>query len=74
MAALAGDSKTDFFKDADRVLLADSRNLGHGGSNGDEFGGDFAVVLRGLMPDILFGDLQPEFDGFADVGQSFLPG
>ena len=60
------------FKNAHRVLLADSRYLGHSASNGDEFRRDFLVFLRGLPPNVLFGNLQPQLDGLPDVAQRFF--
>lgn len=59
MSALACDSETELFKNADRVLLADSRNLGHNRLNRDKFRGDFLVLLCRIATDVFFRDLQP---------------
>ncbi len=74
MSALACDAKTELFKNAHCVLLADARNFWHGRLNRDEFRGDFLVVLRGLAPYVFFRDLQPQLDGFPDVAQGFFTG
>jgi hypothetical protein len=74
MAALACHAKTELFKNAYCVLLADSRNLGRGALNRNEFRGHFLVVLRGLAPYVFFRDFQPQLDGFPDVAQGFFTG
>lgn len=74
MPALACDAKTELFKNAHRVLLADSRNLGHRALNGDEFRRYFLVFLCGLAPYVLFRNLQPQSDGLPDIAQCFLAG
>ena len=73
-SALAPDAKTELFKNAYCVLLADSRNLGHNASDRDEFRGDFFMFLRGLAPDVFFRDLQPQLNGLPDVAQGFFTG
>ena len=59
MSALACDVKTELFKNAHGVLLADAWNLGHSALNGDEFRRDFLMFLSGLTPDVFLRDLKP---------------
>jgi hypothetical protein len=74
MSALACDAKTELFKNAYCVLLADSRNFWRDRSNRDEFRRDFLVALCGLAPYVFFRDLQPQLDGFPDIAQGLFTG
>jgi hypothetical protein len=69
--ALPGNVVAQLFKCADGVTLADARNFWHG-SDGDEFAGEARALGFGLAPRIFLGNFEPEFDGFADVGQRFI--
>jgi hypothetical protein len=72
MSALARDAKTKLFKNADGILLTDSRNLWRDALNRDKFRGDFLVILCGLAPYVVFRDFQPQLDGFPDIAQGFF--
>lgn len=73
MSPLSGDVVAQFLENANGVTLIDARNLWRN-SNGDEFVGKLQTFGFSLAPDIFLGNLKPELNGFADVGECFIVG
>ena len=72
VAALAGDVKAEFLKNAHGILLADSGNFRHSALDGDKFGRDFVLFLCGLVVEVFFRNCEPPLDGIADIGEGFF--